>query len=93
MALKGVKVLELAGLAPAPFCGMILSDFGASVVRIDRPSGSSLNYDMTARGKRSVAVDLKRPEGADVVRRLAGAASAAGDGGADVLVEPFRRGE
>ena len=36
MALKGVKVIEMAGLAPAPFCGMILSDFGASVTRIDR---------------------------------------------------------
>lgn len=38
MALKGIKVLELAGLAPAPFCGMILADFGASVIRVDRVS-------------------------------------------------------
>jgi len=36
MALKGLKVIEMAGLAPAPFCGMILADFGASVVRVDR---------------------------------------------------------
>ena len=36
MALKGVKVIELAGLAPAPFCGMLLADFGASVIRIDK---------------------------------------------------------
>ncbi len=85
MALKGVKVIELAGLAPAPFCGMILSDFGASVVRVDRPSGSGMNYDVTARGKRSLAVDLKRKEGQEVVRRVAR--------GADVLVEPFRKGE
>ena len=54
-------------------------------LRIDRPSGSSLNYDMTARGKRSLAVDLKRKEGAEVVRRLAKER--------DVIVEPFRRGE
>lgn len=40
MALKGVKVIELAGLAPAPFCGMVLADFGASVIRIDRVRNS-----------------------------------------------------
>lgn len=39
MALKGIKVVEIAGLAPGPFCGMILSDFGASVIRIERVSG------------------------------------------------------
>ena len=38
MALKGVKVIEMAGLAPAPFCGMILADFGARVIRVDRVS-------------------------------------------------------
>lgn len=38
MALKGIRVIEIAGLAPAPFCGMILADFGASVIRIDRVS-------------------------------------------------------
>lgn len=42
MALKGIKVVELAGLAPAPFCGMILSDFGASVIRVDRVSAFCL---------------------------------------------------
>ena len=41
MALAGVKVLELAGLAPVPYCGLILADFGAEVIRIDRESGSS----------------------------------------------------
>lgn len=38
MALRGVRVLEIAGLAPAPYCGMVLSDFGASVVRVDKVS-------------------------------------------------------
>lgn len=41
MALQGIRVVELAGLAPAPFCGMILADFGANVVRIDRVSYSN----------------------------------------------------
>lgn len=49
MALKGVKVIELAGLAPAPFCGMVLADFGATVVRVDKVSFSSshlsINYN------------------------------------------------
>ena len=44
MALKGVKVIEMAGLAPAPFCGMILSDFGADVTRIDRVGINILKY-------------------------------------------------
>lgn len=44
MPLKGVKVLELAGLAPAPFCGMILSDFGASVTIVDRVSGEYFEF-------------------------------------------------
>ena len=83
MALKGLKVVELAGLAPAPVCGMILSDFGARVIRVDKV-GSDINYDVTARGKRSIALNLKKPEGVDILRRLCGTA--------DVLVEPFRPG-
>jgi len=83
MALKGMKVIELAGLAPAPVCGMILSDFGAKVIRVDKV-GSGLNYDVTARGKRSIALNLKKPEGVDILRKLCGSA--------DVLIEPFRPG-
>jgi len=83
MALRGMKVIELAGLAPAPVCGMILSDFGAKVIRVDKV-GSALNYDVTARGKRSIALNLKKPEGVDILRRLCGSA--------DVLIEPFRPG-
>jgi len=81
-ALQGIRVLEMAGLAPVPYCGMILADFGADVVRIDRVGAAS--PDLLARGKRSLAVDLKNPRGVETVLRLAEKA--------DVLVEPFRPG-
>jgi alpha-methylacyl-CoA racemase len=80
-------VIELAGLAPVPYCGMILSDFGADVIRVDRIQPDFLPSrpdDPLGRGKRSLRVDLKNPEGAAVVRRLASAA--------DVLLDPFRPG-
>ncbi|XP_050400314.1 alpha-methylacyl-CoA racemase [Patella vulgata] len=83
MALKGIKVIEMAGLAPAPFCGMILSDFGARVIRVDRPK-TLMNADRLSRGKQSIAVDLKKHEGREVVRKLCQTA--------DVLLEPFRPG-
>jgi alpha-methylacyl-CoA racemase len=81
-ALQGIRVLEMAGLAPVPYCGMILADFGADVVRVDRVGGGS--PDLLARGKRSIAVDLKNPRGVETILRLAEKA--------DVLVEPFRPG-
>lgn len=84
MALRGVLVVELAGLAPGPFCGMVLADFGARVVRVDRP-GARGDVSRLSRGKRSLAVDLKRRPGAAVVRRLCARA--------DVVLEPFRHGE
>ena len=52
MALKGIRVIEMAGLAPVPFCGLILADFGADVIRIDRSEGD--NIDVLARGKVSL---------------------------------------
>ncbi|KAF0295815.1 Alpha-methylacyl-CoA racemase [Amphibalanus amphitrite] len=82
MPLKGIKVVEMAGLAPAPFCGLILKDFGASVIRVDKLGHPEM--DALARGKRSVSVNLKHPDGAEVVRRLCSRA--------DVLLEPFRPG-
>ncbi|XP_050769191.1 alpha-methylacyl-CoA racemase [Gymnogyps californianus] len=84
MALSGVRVLELAGLAPAPLCGMILADFGAQVVRVDRTPRSAVATDVQGRGKRSLALNLKRPPGAAALRRLCCRA--------DVLIEPFRHG-
>lgn len=84
MALQGVSVVELAGLAPGPFCGMILADFGAKVVRVDRTGGRG-DVSRLGRGKRSLVVDLKQPAGVAVVRRLCARA--------DVLLEPYRHGE
>ncbi|KAM6156826.1 alpha-methylacyl-CoA racemase [Erethizon dorsatum] len=83
MALRGVRVVELAGLAPGPFCGMVLADFGAQVVRVDRP-GSSGDVSHLGRGKRSLVLDLRRPRGAAALRRLCARV--------DVLLEPFRSG-
>ena len=70
--LTGLRVVELAGIGPAPFAGMLLADLGADVVRIDRPGGPALavvppEQDVLGRGKRSVALDLKHPDG---VRRV-----------------------
>ncbi|MEH0548303.1 CaiB/BaiF CoA-transferase family protein [Streptomyces sp. B21-105] len=86
--LAGVRVLELAGIGPGPFAGMLLADLGADVVRVDRPGGPSLGidpeYDVTNRNKRSVVVDLKAPDGPARVLDLAARA--------DVLIEGNRPG-
>jgi alpha-methylacyl-CoA racemase len=88
--LHGLRVIELAGIGPGPMCCMLLADLGADVVRIDRlqPSGLGLalerRFDVNARGRRSVALDLKAPAGRDVALRLVQAA--------DMLVEGFRPG-
>ncbi|MEU8221753.1 CaiB/BaiF CoA-transferase family protein [Kribbella sp. NPDC048915] len=86
--LEGVKVVELAGLGPAPFACMLLAELGAEVLRIDRPGGALSmgppELDLVARGRRSAALDLKQPAAVDVVRRLVAQA--------DVLVEGFRPG-
>lgn len=87
--LDGLVVCEIAGLGPAPFCGMVLADMGARVIRIDRVGNATMpigtvDHDVLNRGKQSVAVDLKSPAGAEVVLRLAG--------GADALIEGFRPG-
>ncbi|CAF1341593.1 unnamed protein product [Rotaria magnacalcarata] len=85
MALRGLKVLELSGLAPAPFCGMLLADYGASVIRIDRKGDQqNTRLDRLARGKRSISIDLKTSAAIDIFRRLSSKV--------DVLIEPFRPG-
>jgi crotonobetainyl-CoA:carnitine CoA-transferase CaiB-like acyl-CoA transferase len=81
--LHSVRVLELAGLAPAPFAGMVLSDFGADVIRIDRPGGSG-PPDLLCRGKRSCAIDIKKPEGAQLLLKMIQ--------NSDVLLDPYRPG-
>ena len=97
--LSGLKAVELQGRGPGPFGAMILADLGADVVRIVRPQDVSADADETgtermirghrridlvARGRRSVAVDLKQPDGLATVLRLVD--------GADVLLEGFRPG-
>ena len=88
--LDGIKVIEMAGLAPAPYCGMILADFGAEVVVIDRLSKGrpdndfSMSMNPLDRGKRSLRVDLKTEEGLTIMKRLMVSS--------DVLLEPFRPG-
>eukprot|EP00941_MAST-03F_sp_MAST-3F-sp1_P001938 g1938.t1 len=85
--LEGIRVLELAGLAPAPFAGMVLCDWGADVVRIDRVQhGLAIaQNDVFSRGKRSIALDLKSKDGKDAFLALADTA--------DVIIEPFRPGK
>src|SRR4051812_40435520 len=80
--LNGVKVIEFAGLAPGPFCGMILSDFGADVLVVDRSPAAPTQF--FSRGKKSILIDLKNEKGVDTILRLIKQA--------DVLIEPFRPG-
>ncbi len=88
--LKGTKVIEMAGIGPAPFCGMMLADMGAEVIRIDRREKADLGldrapaYEVMNRGRTSIAVDIKKPEAVEIVKRLAK--------DADALIEGFRPG-
>ena len=70
--LAGLRVVELGGIGPGPFCGMMLSDLGAEVVRLDRPSRAGMEplAPVLHRGRRSVAIDLKTPDGVDLALRL-----------------------
>lgn len=82
--LQGIKVLEFAGLGPAPFCCMLLSDMGADVVRIDRPGTTYVPADVEARGRTSLQLDLKSEAGKQQALQLVAHA--------DILVEGFRPG-
>ncbi len=88
--LSGIKVVELQGIGPGPFCGMMLADMGATVIRVDRAANvpaaapDSPSLDILARGRQSIAVDLKHPDGVETVLRLIE--------GADALIEGFRPG-
>jgi alpha-methylacyl-CoA racemase len=86
--LGGIRVLELAGIGPGPFAGLMLADMGADVLRIDRPRSAAARVgpvtDVLGRGRRSVAVDLKNPDGRDTVLRLVESA--------DAMIEGFRPG-
>ena len=88
--LSGYKVVEFAGIGPAPMCAMLLSDMGAEVLRIDRTEDADLGvatdakFNLLGRGRRSVAIDLKQPAGAEAALKLIGQA--------DALIEGFRPG-
>jgi alpha-methylacyl-CoA racemase len=86
--LHGVRVIEIASLAPAPFGCMILADLGADVLRVDRIDRSGRQalppVDPLCRSRRSIRLNLKDPAGVDILLRLTD--------GADVLVEAFRPG-
>ena len=88
--LAGIRIVEMSGIGPAPFCGMLLADMGAQVIRIDRVAPADLGFavaprfDLPNRGKSAAALDLKTPQAVAVVKRLAT--------GADALIEGFRPG-
>ncbi|MEW2573880.1 CaiB/BaiF CoA-transferase family protein [Streptomyces sp. NPDC047070] len=89
--LTGMKVVEIGSIGPGPFCAMLLADLGADVIRIDRARGAALvgpnadfRTELLHRGRRSVAVDLKHPDGPEAVLSLVESA--------DVLIEGFRPG-
>lgn len=84
--LKGLKIIEMAGIGPGPFCGMVLADLGAEIIRVDRASaiGTGSKQDAANRGKKSIAVDLKSEEGVEVVLKLVETA--------DAIFEGFRPG-
>src|ERR687891_2957828 len=97
LSLDGVRVLDLSRVLAGPFCGMLLSDLGADVIKVEdtgsgdesrtwppHKDGESAAYLVINRNKRDMTLDLKQPEGVEVLRRLAGRA--------DVLIENFRTG-
>lgn len=82
--LNGIKVIELAGIGPGPYAGQLLSDYGADVVVVDRPGNAIVPKAIDARGKRSIVLDLKKPEAVEALLRLVA--------WADVLIEGLRPG-
>lgn len=88
--LAGLTVLEVGGVGPGPFCAMLMADMGAEVIRIDRKHASESGlpvdrrFDVMFRGRRSLALDLKKPEAVEVIKRMASKS--------DVLIEGFRPG-
>lgn len=89
-ALDNIQAIEMAGLAPSPYCGMILSDFGAKVVIVDRLSSGQpeipnvMAKNPFDRGKRSIRINLKTKEGVGIMKKMIR--------NSDVLIEPYRPG-
>src|SRR3977135_477684 len=95
-ALDGLRVLDVTQVMAGPFCAMLLADFGADVIKVEPPAGDSTrtmpgavgndspSFNAVNRGKRSIVINLKSPEGVEAVKRLASSA--------DILVENYRPG-
>lgn len=83
-ALSGIRIIEFAGIGPGPFCGMMLGDHGAEVIRIDRPGAGLDPRDALSRNRKSVLLDIKTPEGLSAAKALCATA--------DGLIEGFRPG-
>jgi len=88
--LTGYRVIEIAGIGPGPFCAMMLADMGADVIRVDRAQNvregvdtSKPPIDLLARGRRSIAVDLKQADGVETLLKMVESA--------DALIEGFGR--
>ncbi len=82
--LQGIRIIELAGIGPGPFCGMMLADHGAEVIRVDRIGATLSRVDALSRSRVSISVDMKKPEGVAAIRELVKTA--------DGLIEGFRPG-
>src|SRR5438874_12509726 len=91
--LEGIRIVELAGIGPAPFCAMLLADMGAEVIRVDRAAnvgsdigreGEDPKFSLLLRGRRNIAADLKNPEGSAAILKMIDRA--------DALIEGFRPG-
>lgn len=83
--LQGLRIIEIEGLGPAPFCGMMLADMGAEVISVGRKSDNNdRSTQISERGKRSIALNLKTPEGIEAILKLCESA--------DALIEGFRPG-
>ncbi|MGB3846273.1 CoA transferase [Sphingopyxis sp. YF1] len=82
--LKGIRIIEFAGIGPGPFCGMMLADHGAEVIRIDRPGGMMDPRDPLSRNRTSIALDMKNPDAVQTARDLCKSA--------DGIIEGYRPG-
>jgi alpha-methylacyl-CoA racemase len=82
--LKGIRIVEMAGIGPAPFAAMMLADHGADVIRVERAGMIGFENDPLRRSRRSIALDLKKPEACEIVRGLVAKA--------DGLIEGYRPG-
>jgi alpha-methylacyl-CoA racemase len=82
--LSGIRIIEFVGIGPAPFCGMMLADQGANVIRIDRPGAQTHPADALARNRQSICINMKSAEGIAVARELCRTA--------DGIIEGFRPG-